>query len=138
VDLATGKAASKTPEGLSCGAISPDSRSFVGRLPSGSISLYPFDGSAPRPVVNENKRFIPAQWSDDGVFLFGYHTGEIPAKVYKKEIATGKETFLQELKPGVPAGVVLVAPIVISRDGKRFAYSYNQTLSTLYLISGLH
>jgi len=25
----------------------------------------------------------------------------------------------------------------VSRDGNRFAYSYNQTLSVLYLISGL-
>jgi hypothetical protein len=32
----------------------------------------------------------------------------------------------------------MLAPIVVSRDGKHFAYSYNQTLSSLYLISGLH
>ena len=31
----------------------------------------------------------------------------------------------------------MVAPVVVSRDGTRFAYSYNQTLSVLYLISGL-
>ncbi len=31
----------------------------------------------------------------------------------------------------------MVAPVQVSRDGKRFAYSYNQTLSVLYLISGL-
>jgi hypothetical protein len=30
-----------------------------------------------------------------------------------------------------------VGPIVVSRDGARFLYSYNQTLSVLYLISGL-
>jgi hypothetical protein len=30
-----------------------------------------------------------------------------------------------------------VAPVVVSRDGSRFAYSYNQTLSVLYLISGM-
>ena len=29
-------------------------------------------------------------------------------------------------------------PVVVSRDGKRVAYSYNQTLSVLELISGLH
>jgi hypothetical protein len=32
---------------------------------------------------------------------------------------------------------VLVAPVVVSRDGKHFAYSYNQTLSSLYLITGV-
>jgi hypothetical protein len=26
----------------------------------------------------------------------------------------------------------------VSRDGKNFAYSYNQTLSVLYLVTGLH
>ena len=42
--------------------------------------------------------------------LYGYHFGEFPSKVYKAEIATGKETLVKELRPGVPAGVVLVAP----------------------------
>lgn len=70
--------------------------------------------------------------------LYGYHSGEFPSKVYKLEIATGKETVFHELHPAAPAGVVLVAPIVVSRDGARAAYSYSQILSTLYVISGLH
>ena len=45
--------------------------------------------------------------------------------------------MVQELRPGAPAGVVRVAPVVVSSDGTHFAYSYNQTLSVLYLISGL-
>jgi hypothetical protein len=32
----------------------------------------------------------------------------------------------------------MVAPVVVSRDGKHFAYSYNQTLSVLYVVSGMH
>ena len=57
--------------------------------------------------------------------------------VFKIEIASGKETPVKELKPAVPAGVVTVAPVVVSRDGKYFAYGYNQTMSILYIISGL-
>ena len=64
--------------------------------------------------------------------LYGYHPGELPSKIYKVEIATGKQTVVQELRPGAPAGVVIVAPVVVSRDGTRFAYSYNQALSVLY------
>ncbi|HEY2383820.1 MAG TPA: hypothetical protein VGK48_21810, partial [Terriglobia bacterium] len=82
--------------------------------------------------------FNPVQWSEDGSSLYGYHVGEFPTKAYALNLATGQETPLQELKPGSPAGVVMVAPVVVSRDGKSFAYSYNQTLSVLYLISGLH
>jgi hypothetical protein len=78
------------------------------------------------------------QWSGDGSSLYGYHGGEFPSKVYSLSLSTGKETPLQELNPGSPAGVVMIAPVVVSRDGKSFAYSYNQTLSVLYLVSGLH
>jgi hypothetical protein len=102
------------------------------------MAIYPLNGGAPRPITNVETKFVAAQWSNDGSLLFGYHAGEFPSRVYKLELGTGKETLLQELKPGVPAGVVMVGPIVVSRDGKRFAYSYNQTLSVLYLISGLN
>jgi hypothetical protein len=63
--------------------------------------------------------------------------GELPSRIYKVAIETGQQTLVKELRPGVPAGVVMVAPVQVSRDGTRFAYSYNQTLSVLYLVSGL-
>jgi hypothetical protein len=42
------------------------------------------------------------------------------------------------LQPGTTTGVVNIAPLVVTRDGSRFAYSYYQVFSVLYLISGLH
>ena len=137
VDLSSGKATPATPEGFSCGPSSPDARAVVGKGPNGSNAIYFLDGRAPQTIPSLDPRFNPLQWSNDGSLLYGSHAGEFPSNVYKVEIKTGKETLLQELKPGVPAGVVAVAPIVISRDGTHFAYSYNQTLSTLYVISGL-
>jgi hypothetical protein len=95
------------------------------------------NGGEPKKLVDHDTNFAPVQWSEDGTLLYGYHSGDFPSSVYAMNVATGKETVLQELKPGAPAGVVMVAPVVVSRDGKSFAYSYNQTLSVLYLISGL-
>ncbi len=137
VELSNGQAKSVTPEGVLCGPFSPDNRSLVGRKPDRSIALYSLDGGAARMIPHLQSNFTAVQWSGDGSFLYGYHWGEFPSKVYKVEIATGKETAIEELKPGAPAGVVMVAPVVVSRDGNRFAYSYNQTLSVLYLVSGL-
>jgi serine/threonine protein kinase len=136
-DLSSGSAKAVMPDGWLCGPISPDGNSLVGRGPLGAIALYSFAGGPPRSIPNVERNFVPVQWSDTGSFLYGYRVGEIPSKVYKLEIATGKQALVRELKPEVPAGVVMVAPVVVSRDGKRFAYSYNQTLSVLYLISGL-
>ena len=137
VDLPSGKAKIVTPEGVLCGPVSPDLRSIIGKASTGSV-LYSSEGGAPRIIPHLDSKFNPVRWSSDGSALYGYYPGESPAKVYKVEIATGKETVIRELRPGAPAGVVMVAPVIVSGDGTRFAYSYNQTLSVLYLIAGLH
>ena len=136
--VAGGKAKPVTPEGFRCGPSSPDSQFVVGFGPSGSMALYPVQGGSSHLIPGLQAGFHPVQWSADSSVLYGYHEGEFPSRVYKVEVATGKQTMIHELKPASPAGVVMVSPIVVSRDGTRFAYSYNQTLSELYLISGLH
>jgi len=136
VDLPSGKAKAVTPEGVLCGPDSPDGRSIIGKGPAGSV-IYSLEGGATRLIPHLDSKFNPVRWSDDGSAFYGYHLGELPCKVYKLEIATGKETVVQELRPGAPAGIVVVAPVAVSSDGINFAYSYNQTLSVLYLISGL-
>lgn len=137
IDLSTEKATAVTPEGILCGPSSPDSRSIVGTTVSGQLAIYSLEGGPVRTIPNFDDSWVAVQWSDDGKALYCYHSGEVPSKIYRVEIATGSAKVIQELKPGVSAGVVTMAPIVVSRDGKRFAYAYNQTLSSLYLISGL-
>jgi eukaryotic-like serine/threonine-protein kinase len=137
LNLAGGKPTGVSPEGTVCGPSSPDGRFVVGVGANSSVAIYPIAGGAPRPIQGLKAGFLPVQWSGDGSSLYGYQEGELPSKIYKVEISTGKQTIMQELRPGAPAGVVTVKPVVASRDGKRFAYSYNQSLSVLYLISGL-
>jgi len=137
IDLASGKARSVTPVGTICGPVSPDGRFLIGVVTGKSITIYPIDGGKARSLPRPQSNFVAVQWSSDGAFLYGFHPGEFPSRILKFEIATEKETVVQELKPNAPAGVVTVSPVVVSRDGKRFAYSYNQTLSSLFLVSGL-
>ena len=137
LDLAGGKPKAVTPEGVWCGPSSPDSRFVVGVTSSAAVGIFPVEGGPVRPLRGMPEHFHPVQWSTDGAFFYGYRTGELPSKIYKVELATGRQTELQQLRPGEPTGVVIVAPVVVSRDGTRFVYSYNQILSVLYLISGL-
>jgi serine/threonine protein kinase len=137
LDLTGGKPRAVTPEGTVCGPSSPDSRFVIGIGANSAVAVYPLNGGTPRLIPRLDPGFHPVQWSRDGLLLYGYRLGELPSNVYKVEIATGKQTVVQELRPAVPAGVVIVAPVVVSRDGTHFLYSYNQALSVLYLISGL-
>jgi eukaryotic-like serine/threonine-protein kinase len=133
-----GKTTAVTPEGVTCGPSSPDSRFLIGVDSNSAMAIYPFDGGPARSIPNLESGFRAIQWSQDGSVIFGYKPGELPSKIYKVEIATGKETMVHQLRPSAQAGIVIVTPVVVSRDGSRFAYSFNQALSTLYLISGLH
>ena len=66
-----------------------------------------------------------------------YLRGEVPTNVYKVDLVTGKKTLIQQLQPPTNAGVANIAPVVMTRDASRFAYSYYQVFSVLYLISGV-
>jgi len=136
VDLEGGKPKPMTPEGITGGLVSPDGQSILGN-DSGVASVYSTAGQAPRRIPNLEAGFVPLQWSEDNSSVYGYSRGQVPTKVYKLNLSTGAKTMVQELQPDTSAGVVSIAPVVVNRDGSRFAYSYYQVLSVLYLVSGL-
>ncbi|MGA8431022.1 MAG: protein kinase [Candidatus Sulfotelmatobacter sp.] len=138
LDLNGGRPRPVTPEGVFGAAVAPDGKRVIGIAGDKSFALYPIDAKgAPLHIPNSARDLAPLQWSEDGSQIFAYRSTEIPAKVYRVKIATGEETLIKELKPLSPAGVFRIAPIVVSRDGKHFLYSYNQALSNLWLLSGL-
>ena len=136
VDLEGGKAKPMTPEGVTGGLVSPDGQSILAN-DSGVVTVYSTSGLAPRRIPNLEAGFFPLQWSEDGSSVYGYHRGQVPTNVYKVNLVSGAKTIVQELHPDTSAGLVSIAPVVVTRDGSRFAYSYYQVFSVLYLVSGL-
>jgi Tol biopolymer transport system component len=136
VDIDGGKLTPVTPEGITGGLVSPDGQYILAN--NGTLTaLYPTAGGVPHPIASLEPDFIPLQWSADNSAVYGYRPGQIPTKVSKINLATGEETLLQDLNPDTTAGLVSIAPVVVTRNGSRFAYSYYQVFSVLYVISGL-
>lgn len=136
-NLDGGKPVAITPEGITGGLISPDGQYILHVNEAGGVAVYPTPGTASHLIPNLKPGFIPAQWSNDNSSVYGSFPGEVPMKVYKVNLISGEKTLIQELQPGTTTGVVNIAPLVVTRDGSRFAYSYYQVSSVLYLISGL-
>jgi|HubBroStandDraft_6_1064221.scaffolds.fasta_scaffold00005_156 serine/threonine protein kinase len=136
VDLEGGTPIPITPEGITGGLISPDGQ-YILRAHDRAAAVYPVAGGAPHPIPDLEPDFIPLQWSEGNSAVYGYRPGQVPTKVYKVNLITGEKTLIQELQPANTTGVVYMAPVVVTRDGSRFAYSYYQVSSVLYLISGL-
>jgi Tol biopolymer transport system component len=137
IDLDGVKPIPITPEGMTSGLVSPDGQYILRADGTGGVAVYPIAEGAPRVVPNLDPDFVPLRWLEGNSAVYGYRPGQVPTKVYRVNLVTGEKTVIQELQPPTTAGVVFIAPVVVNRDGSRFAYSYYQVSSALYLISGL-
>jgi hypothetical protein len=66
-----------------------------------------------------------------------FRSNEVPAKVYRVNMATGERKLWKELMPPDPAGVLTMGPILMTPDGTSYVYSYRRMLDQLVLVEGL-
>ena len=138
-DVAGGKPQAISPEGVGASAfvISPDRDLVAAVGPDHKGYLYPIAGGDPRPIPGLATGEEPIEWTADGHSLYIYRPGELPAKVYRLDLATGARTLWRQLMPSDPAGVERIGPIRMTPDGKTYVYGYHRTLADLYLVEGL-
>ncbi len=64
--------------------------------------------------------------------------GGVPPRIERFELATGRKELWKTLAPPDAAGVFYVGPVLVTRDGRFWAYSVNRTtLSELWQLTGL-
>jgi eukaryotic-like serine/threonine-protein kinase len=138
-DVSGGTPRAISPEGVNAAAftVSPDGQWVAGIGPDQKGYLYPAAGGDPRVVNGFEPGDQPISWNQDGHSLYVYRTGEVPAKVYLLELATGKKTLWREIVPVDPTGVSTIGPILMTPDGKTHVYGFHRTLGDLYLVEGL-
>ncbi len=117
-------------------ALSPDGLLVVARSPENQIVLCPVDGGQTRPVPGLSGLYVPVQWSADGKAFYVFRMGEMPARVERIDAESGRATLWKELAPPDLAGMSVRA-IAMTPDGKHYAYSCQQYLTTLYLVENL-
>jgi eukaryotic-like serine/threonine-protein kinase len=138
-DIAGGKPQALTPEGVNVSAFAISSEKDVVAAvgPDQKGYLYPIGGGEPRQIPGLATGEEPIEWTADGHSLYIYRPGELPAKVYRLDLATGGRTLWRQLMPSDPAGVESIGPIRMTPDGKTYVYGYHRTLADLYLVEGL-
>jgi hypothetical protein len=118
-------------------AVSPDGQYVVGVGGDQKGYLYPTAGGDPKLVNGLEPGDLPISFSQDGHAIYLYRTGEVPAKVYRLELATGKKTVWKQIAPLDPTGVSTIGPILMTPDGKSYVYGFHRTVGDLYLVEGL-
>jgi len=137
VDLAGGKPRPVTPEGVASLLISPDGHYVTAQSPGSAVVVCSVENGATQKIPGMDVGDTAAQWSQDSSALYVYRSGTVPAVIARLDLHTGQRTAVKEIRPSEAAGVISIGPITMSRDGSRFAYSYYQNLSVLYVVSGL-
>jgi len=138
VDVAGGKPVPVTPEGVYATLPSPDGKFLAGETADRKLDLFPLDGGPVRHIPDLDPGYVLAHWSADSKALYVYRTGELPLKIQRLDIATGKTKPVRELVPPDLGGVVSIAPVITNVDASEFAYTYYQAFSVLYVVSGLN
>jgi len=141
-DLQGGKPRPITPEGVVATVVtglivSPDGKYVAGWNAEGRLTIYPVDGGEPRPVPNLPQGFFSIRWAPDGLSLYVFRPSDVPTRIYRVVVATGKQELIREIKPAYTAGIVEILVAQLTPDSKSYVYSYRQVLSELYVVDGL-
>jgi eukaryotic-like serine/threonine-protein kinase len=134
-----GKPQAISPEGVDANSfsVSPDGQMVAGIGPDQKGYLYFPAGGEPKLIAGLEAGELPITWNQEGRSLYIYGAGEVPAKVYLLDLATGKKTVWKQIVPIDPTGVSTIGPILMTPDGKTYVYGFHRTLGDLYLVEGL-
>ena len=126
-----------TPAGVWAVSISPDGTRLAVLGAGPGIAIARMDGGAAKPVPGSEPGDRPVAWSADGSALWVFRRGQVPARIDRLEIATGRRQEWKKLIPPDPSGVVSIADLRITPSGDSYFYSYRRILSELYVAVGL-
>ena len=137
--LDDGAPAPISPEGIQATqwAVSPDGKQVAAVQSDHKGYLFSIAGGDARSISGFPDGAVPIGWTTDGHSLFIYLPGELPANVYRLDLATGQKQLWKALVPADTAGITDIGPILIAADGKAYVYEYGRTLSDLFLVEGV-
>jgi serine/threonine protein kinase/Tol biopolymer transport system component len=138
LDLESGKRSPVRPEGMEAILVSPDGQWIVVRGSQREFSLLPMSGGEPRLIPGLAVKDEPIQWSRDGhsIYVRQNVEGTAAVQVFRFDLSTGRKELWKEFVLD-PARYFTVLPIVLTPDGKSYAYTYGRIISDLYLVEGL-
>jgi Tol biopolymer transport system component len=135
-EVPSGKPRAITPEGTLFGTLSPDGRLVLASGSDGSWAIYPVEGGTPRPVPGITAREEIARWSKDGLSVYVFDPRQIPCRVDRLSLATGRRDSVMLLGTGNRTGLVRVIKVSMADDPHIYAYSHYHMLSTLFVVDG--
>jgi Tol biopolymer transport system component/predicted Ser/Thr protein kinase len=136
-----GKPRPITPEGVTAAlpgfAVSADGKLVAAAGADRKAALFLVDGGPARAVPGVEPGEFPLRFSPDGHAIYLWKRGDVPARITRADLDTGKREVWKDLLPADPAGVERISNVLITPDAKGYAYCYARLLSDLFVVQGL-
>jgi Tol biopolymer transport system component len=116
--------------------VSPDGSRVAILAADGRLLLAPVAGGAPVVVPTTVRGDYPVAWTSDGRSLFVAGPSNVPHRVFKIDLATGRRDPWKELQPAHVAGIRL-SQVSVTPDGRSFLHMYSRLLANLYVADGV-
>ena len=116
-------------------AVSPDGRHVAMKLANHEVSIVPIDGGDTREFHGLSAD-LPTRWSADGRSLFLLSFNKMPCQVHKLDLTTEKLELWLQAAPSDPAGLFFCGGMIVSEDGRTYAYNYGRALTDLFVAEG--
>jgi eukaryotic-like serine/threonine-protein kinase len=137
LDPATMETRPITPEGVAGNLASPDATRLVVTV-DGARRVFEVEGGRMTPIRGLAQGDQMVRWSADGRALYVSRALATRQRdLARLDLSTGRRDVIATFGPSDAAGVLGIAPPVISADGRVFAYRYQQILSDLFVATGL-
>jgi hypothetical protein len=135
VDVGSKAARPLLGSGLGSFVPSPDG-SRVAAWSLGGIKIYPVGGGEPSAARGTILEEIPIQWRADGRALYLARFNQVSRVIDEVDLATGRRQRWKEVFLADNAGSTTLT-LLMTPDGKAYAYDVRSALSALYLVEGL-
>ena len=122
-----------TPEDTRDGLLSGDGKFVLARGPDAKYFIYPIAGGEPKPVPSLNESDTVVLWSADGKSALVYRLAEIPDRMMRVDLATGRRTLFKEFAPADRTGLLSLREAFVTDDLRSYAYTAYYQVSSLFV-----
>ena len=136
-DLAGGLPGPVTADAAARGWVSPDGLQMVYATPAGSYFIQRVDGGTARavPGLTTDDQFI--RWSMDGRSVYAYRASDVPFRLERVDLASGRRELIREVAPADKTGVLYSSWATLTDDTRSYAYDYTRMTSQLFVAEGV-
>jgi Tol biopolymer transport system component len=139
-DVSGGLPRPVTPEGTTFGMVSPDGLQILYWTPAGPYFVEPAGGGTAQPVpglttaLGSTNQVI--RWSADGRALYLFQGANLPFRIERLDLASGRRVLVHEVAPADRAGVLQGGVAALTDDATSYAYGYIRMPSQLFVVEG--